>query len=196
MSRFESLRDSRLWSRHAFADSYETLSIYFRDRGNEHLSIKYLEKYMTVDSTNPRLWMNLASAYGRNGDTEKAISAYERGGTLDTSSWDMQMQLGILYAQKGDFEQAFLKMERALRLNDRSAAIENNFGSMLLQGRGDAGAALAHFQRAIELDPKMPEPHYGIAYCYERLGRMEEREKHLLEYTRLQTLRSSPEGFR
>ena len=62
----------------------------------------------------------------------------------------------------------------------RSIALKSDFweshyelGALLERGRDFTGAAL-EFQRAIQLNPNSPTPHYHLARVYERLGKKDE----------------------
>jgi tetratricopeptide (TPR) repeat protein len=55
--------------------------------------------------------------------------------------------------------------------------------------RGSLEAALRDFQRAAELDPKYPLPHYKIAQVYIRQGRLQEAEVVQKKFSELGNLR-------
>ncbi|HKQ57434.1 MAG TPA: tetratricopeptide repeat protein [Candidatus Eisenbacteria bacterium] len=64
---------------------------------------------------------------------------------------------------RGDTPGAAAEMAReALDEDPRSAANQNNYGITRLRA-GDPKAARSAFQRAIEIDPKLPGPYYNLA---------------------------------
>jgi CHAT domain-containing protein/lipoprotein NlpI len=90
--------------------------------------------------------------------------------------------LGELYLSERKFDQAVEQFEKALSLDENNARLHNDLGAALLEqgkldqsGSDDAKAArefaasLAHFERALALDPNLLEALFNRALCYESL---------------------------
>jgi tetratricopeptide (TPR) repeat protein len=85
--------------------------------------------------------------------------------------------LGRAYGNLGSPEKAIEVLRRAVALHS-SAPYYSELGREL-DKTGDQMAALKAFARAIELDGKYAEAHFGIARVLTRLGRAEEAMRHL-----------------
>jgi tetratricopeptide (TPR) repeat protein len=100
--------------------------------------------------------------------------------------------LAHLHAEKGRSAQAIELLRRSLDLDSGKAATWFNLG-FLLQGEGQHDEAMASFDRAIALDPKLDRAHYGKAISLIKLGRLEESIPVLQRNIELQPM--SPFGF-
>jgi tetratricopeptide (TPR) repeat protein len=78
-----------------------------------------------------------------------------------------------LSVASGDRRQIEALFRKSIALNSGYWESHYELGILLERGRDFAGAA-GEFQRAIELNPKSPTPHYHLARVYERLGRKDE----------------------
>jgi Tfp pilus assembly protein PilF len=74
--------------------------------------------------------------------------------------------------------------EHALSVTTNNAIAHNNMGNVL-KNRGEPGAALREFTRALEIDPNLKEAHNNRALMLRRLGRLDEAIHHYHEALRL-----------
>jgi Flp pilus assembly protein TadD len=79
------------------------------------------------------------------------------------------VQLARLQFGSDDIERAWQTMERAYRFAPENAEVQNLRGFLLL-ARLDNDGAITAFQRSIELNPRLGEPHLGLALSYMRRG--------------------------
>ncbi len=94
----------------------------------------------------------------RQGDLTEALALYLQLLRDNTDNADLLHQIAILYAQQEDYSSAWEYLEQAAQQQPRSAAIHNSKGNVLLR-QGQKDAALAEYQKAVNLDR-----HYAIAY--------------------------------
>jgi tetratricopeptide (TPR) repeat protein len=78
-----------------------------------------------------------------------------------------------LSVASGDRRQTETLFRKSIALNSGYWESHYELGILLERVRDFAGAA-GEFQRAIELNPNSPTPHYHLARVYERLGRKDE----------------------
>jgi hypothetical protein len=76
-------------------------------------AVKILEQVTTHEPNNGRAWRNLALAYQKLKDWDRAISANQRALDVESSVPTPLFNLGVLYAQKGDRDQAFVWLTKA-----------------------------------------------------------------------------------
>jgi len=75
-------------------------------------------------------------------------------------------------------------LKTALQINPRYALAELQLGSV----RNDQGAyaeAIAHYQKAVQIDPKLEEAHYRLAQAYRQTGDADKSKEELRIYTQL-----------
>ena len=79
----------------------------------------------------------------------------------------------VLFSTRGQFENALEMIQRARRLDPLSVTVEIVHGNVLFFERR-AEEAIPRFERAVELEPKMPWLHWRLAFCRAAAGRVEE----------------------
>lgn len=68
---------------------------------------------------------------------------------------------------------------------DLSLAFQHRQLAEAKLAKGELEVAIREYQKSLELFPKDPESHFGVAEAYRRKGLLPEAEKHLLEAARL-----------
>jgi tetratricopeptide (TPR) repeat protein len=170
MERFRIIQDERLWSVHARADAEEELAIYYRQHNQLEKTAEHYAKYVAVDSTNARVWKNLAELYEIIGNTQKAIETY---GTIIRLKMDdpyILTNLAMIYEDQQRYSEAYDLLLRAEAGNLNSPVIENNIGVVLMKGKGDHRKALPFFLRAIQYDSSYTAAYINAALCYDQQG--------------------------
>lgn len=118
--------------------------------------VRFWEDSLRNSPDKARPHINLAAAYGlrqRFGDARKhAIAAKTGNGHL----WLTHYQLAKLFNKLGDDESAIAEMREAIRLSPKRASFHGIIGQLYIN-TGEIPAAVAAFQRAIELDPGYSE---------------------------------------
>ncbi len=87
----------------------------------------------------------------------------------DPKSWPAYYTLAIMYSERGDRDLTLANLQRADEINDSDVTLENEYASVLLLS-GQNERAIAHWNRALEIDPKMPDIHMCLAIAYAKLG--------------------------
>jgi tetratricopeptide (TPR) repeat protein len=90
---------------------------------------------------------------------------------------------GVKLMKNGDFAAAQEKFEAALAENEQFAEAHNNLAfSLRKQGASKQDKALAHYDRAIELDPELAEAYMYRGVLHSLMGN---EEKALADHARL-----------
>ncbi len=79
----------------------------------------------------------------------------------------------VLFDARGKFEEALGLIQRARLLDPLSVTVEISHGNILFFARR-AEEALSHYERGIELEPKMAWLHARLAWCRAATGRLEQ----------------------
>ncbi len=94
----------------------------------------------------------------RQGDLTEALALYLKLLEDSPNNADLLHQIAIIYAQQEDYSHAWEYLEQAEKKVPHSAALHNSKGNVLLR-QGQSDAALAEYQKAVNIDR-----HYAIAY--------------------------------
>ncbi|HYY27454.1 MAG TPA: tetratricopeptide repeat protein [Chthoniobacterales bacterium] len=97
---------------------------------------------------------------------------------------DYNEGVGLMHVRK--FAAAQVKFEEAIRYKPNFAEAHNNLGFVLReQGPQNYAKALQHYNRAIQLKPKMPETYEYRGVLFAKMGRKADAEKDLATLKKL-----------
>jgi len=112
-----------------------------------------------------------STAYGLylNGDLTKAAEAYIRKNADSPSDIAPLLDAAIIYKQLGRYPQAAEALEKALKTDPRRSDVLTELG-WIDYHRADYGAARAHFEGALRLQPLHARAVLGLGSVYANLG--------------------------
>ena len=117
-------------------------------------ALPYLERAKQLTPGDAETLARLAQLYQALGRREEALqtlgSGDDDGGT---SAFVAAFELGVEFVEQGLHSQAAEAFEKALASNDRSFAAHKNLGMMYYYNLDRREEGVAHFERALELDP-------------------------------------------
>ena len=97
---------------------------------------------------------------------------FERALEIDPAYVPALYWNAMLHAARGQFEEALDLTQRSRRLDPLSVTVEIVNANILFYARR-AVEAIPHYERAVELEPKMPWLHWRLALCRAAVGRIE-----------------------
>jgi Tfp pilus assembly protein PilF len=187
--RFNILVDDHLWSKDAHLDAYEELAIYHRDRGDYEKTIHYYQMYMTLDSTNKRLWWNLSNTYLLAGHEDKAIEVYETMIHLGMENYQILSNWGVLLTNKNKFSEALVLLERAEEYAPKIPIVKYNIGRAIMESERSYKKAIPYFLSAIQLDSTFSQAYYKAAQCYFILGDSTKAKQMIIQLLKFKKIR-------
>lgn len=185
LERYRIIQSPQLWSVHARADACEELAIYYREHHQLEKAVECYAKYVTIDSTNDRIWKNLAQIHEMVGNSQKAIETYETILRLKMDDPYVLTNLAMLYAHQRRLAEAYHLLLHAEEGEPNSPLIENNIGIVLLNGDGGYREALPYFLKAIRYDSTYPTAYANAALCYDHLGDTVTASRYVLRFQEL-----------
>jgi tetratricopeptide (TPR) repeat protein len=117
------------------------------------------EAALAQDPRNAQGWVALGNDYFDLNLFQKAVDAYGKALTLAPEQAGAPAVLtdqGVMYRKLGQFDQAISNFKKASKLDPRFGPSQYNLGIVYAQDKHDAKAALAAFNRAIEVAPGSP----------------------------------------
>jgi Flp pilus assembly protein TadD len=119
----------------------------------------------------------LATSLEQSGDDEGALAAYRELAAREPRAAEGHLGLGVLLVKRGgaDADEGLKELARAIDINPDLYEARVALGRALV-ARGRAAEAIEHLQRAAQLAPGNPEPHYQLSLAYRRLGRKAEAD--------------------
>lgn len=146
-----------------------------------------LELWSDVAAKSPnkdRPYFNLARAYEKRGEIEKAITHYSNFLRLAPDHHDAYNNLGNLLRKTGRVDDARACIQRALEIDPNSAGANYNMG-LILHTKGRFDESMTYYRKTLEQDNDFLPAHNNLADLLKKAGRLEEAERHYLEALRI-----------
>jgi hypothetical protein len=134
-----------------------------------------------------RSWSTLANALKERGHGwDVVMPPVEKALARDPEQPVALHLLAVRLVELGRLEEAEKILDRLVREESRDHSVRNTIGMLHLR-QGDLPRAIADFERAIELNPFVPEFRYNLALSYELSGRCREARLKWLAYLEHET---------
>ena len=123
------------------------------ETGDLGTAIAALEEAREARPADAHLLFRLAGLHFDLQRLDAARAYAQEAISLSPSAWPYRFLLGLVEKNSGRWKEARVELETAARLNPSAAEVHNALGQLALE-ENDRRAAIACFQRAVELDPK------------------------------------------
>lgn len=133
-------------------------------------------------------YAKLGRIYTETFQTPKAIASLRKALALAPASEEAHFYMGDLMLGLSRLDEAQSHFEQAIALDSGNAHFHAKFGDVLLQRQENSvitAQALAAYQQAIRLEPRLAEAHYGLGRVYARMRRWREAAGELRTTLRL-----------
>jgi serine/threonine-protein kinase len=151
------------------AKAHFGLGIALHGKGQVDAAIASYQKAIDLDPKDAQAHNNLGLLLRDKGQVDAAIACYQKAIELNPKNAISHSNLGAaLCDEKRDYDGAIAHFRTATLLNPKFANAHVNLGEALLW-KGQVGAAMASYQKAIELAPKFAPIRTGLVKA-ERLA--------------------------
>ena len=175
--------------------------VYFLGLNRPRDAIDAYRKGMEIDASQPRYHYSLANALARTGDRSAAEAEFREAVQRAPKDPTMLQALAVFYETHRQFDQALATYSEALAVQPAFFPANLGRGDILL-ATGQPDKAIAEYQTALKVSPKLADTYYKIGIAYERESRIEEanqaflaaikaNEKHVGAYNELAWLAAS-----
>ncbi|MBI2825869.1 MAG: tetratricopeptide repeat protein [Planctomycetia bacterium] len=101
------------------------------------------------------------------------------------ANWNARVNLGSLLDSQSRYDEAYEQFKTALAIKPDDSAVQGNMGHILLElgdrdgfQPGQLQAALAHYRKAVSLDPNDGEAQNGLGFALLRVNRPHDAKEH------------------
>ena len=162
------------------AQKYLRLGQIHFEQGKTLEAIEALKKAIAIDGDLAEAHNYLGLIYLQKSQFKEARRELKKSVAIDPYNTDAYNNLGIVYREEGKFDKSIEVFEKALQ--DRAyrapERIHLNLGYTYL-ARGDAPAAVPHFEKAVTLNAKYLLGYLGLGKAYQKAGRADLAQKTL-----------------
>lgn len=161
--------------------------------GDDNGAIRAFRIATTLKPSHPQALFFLASTQERSGDIVGALTSYRSLIATHPEMFEGHLGLGVLLTKRGSAnrEEGLKELRRALEINTNLYEARVALGRALV-ANGQAQDAIEHLERAAQLAPDNPEPHYQLSLAYRRLGRKDEAAAQAAIVKRIHESRRNP----
>jgi arylsulfatase A-like enzyme/tetratricopeptide (TPR) repeat protein len=146
---------------------------YFTEAGLAGRAVKLLEPFTRRTPPDVDVLIAYGVALATSGRGAAALRAFDRARQIDPQNGLPLANAGTVYLMAGDRGRAAAAFQAALDVDPHLARAENGLGVIAAEGH-DPEAALDHWKRAVESDPRDFETLFNIGDLLIRLGREDE----------------------
>ena len=152
---------------------------------------KEYQAALRIDPSYMKVHVNMASLLMSKSKLDEAKKYYDRAIQLDPSSVEVRSGYAYLLERLGRPDEARAEYENAIRFTPKKSAARlfYTYGAFL-DKRGELDAAIAQYQRALEVDPNLADAHSELATAFFTKGDSQKAEAHYLEAARLDPKRA------
>jgi protein O-GlcNAc transferase len=158
------------------------LGSYLLESGRPKEAIALLEDAAIADRAFDAL-SALALAYARTGRTADALKTLTATLDIDPANAIAYENIGAVQLDAGRLEEAKRAFERAVALNRESSQGENGL-ALLAMRAGDRTGAIAHWKRAVEIQPANFDALYDLGVQLARDGQHDAARQYLTQFAR------------
>jgi tetratricopeptide (TPR) repeat protein len=178
-----------------YFDAQFTLGRALYTVGDSTAAVRAFRAALAIRPGDTRTLFFLATALEGAGDAEAALGAYRELVSQRPQAADGHLGLGVLLIKRGgmDVEKGIKELKVAVTIDPNLYEAQVTLGRALLT-HNLAPESVAHLQRAAELAPNNPEPHYQLALAYRRLGLNDKAAEEAAIVKRIHTLRRKDGG--
>ena len=184
-------------------EAHYTLGLTYMAQERYPEAVAELQEAVRIDPKHVGARYNLANAAARTGNTalaaqNRAVYAELSGRTKADAERANQVKssslkaVEFLMAEK--YPEALAEYQKLLAQHPDYAPLYNDVGRLQLK-LGQRQEALATLKRAVEIDPRLSEPHYLLANIYREMGDAAAADRELGAFAALETIPEGKSGY-
>ncbi|MCH8003932.1 MAG: tetratricopeptide repeat protein [Nanoarchaeota archaeon] len=158
--------------------TYNSLALYYRERGDYENALTYASKAVDLSSKNYNAYENLGTINAYLENYDKAISFYNKAIELSPDFYLANNNLGLVYSYINDYDNSLIYLKKSIDINPKLSKAYSDLGTVY-GGMGKFDLAVKEINKAIEINPYESDYYYNLAVIYEFL-KDEDKAKDLL----------------
>lgn len=151
-------------------DGRQNLGLAYYRKGDNQNSIIILNEAILLSPNHPKGYFLRGLAFNATGNFEKALSDYSRAISLNLNYVEAYINRGVIYTDKTmQYDLGISDFFNVLRIQPNHQDANINIGICYYK-KGESGAALKAYDRALQLFPDVPRIYYLKALVYSQSG--------------------------
>jgi len=162
-------------------DAAALLGAYLNESGRGREAAELLAPYAAAKDPDLDVLMARGAALAQSGRIKDAVATFERALAIDPSNAAAKANLGTVYLTINDYPRARTLMEEALALDPDVSRAHNALGVIAAE-TGHPDEAIAHWKRAVELNPREWDTLFNLGKLLRRQGREAEARPYVQRF--------------
>jgi len=186
LSRINILPDQHFWSRTARNGLNENMAIYYRSHDDFVKSREYYQRYLSLDSSDSRIWRSLLLDIEESGDTSSAKNLYTSIVAKGMGYEEALNKLSGLLVRHKRYQDALRFLSFADSLSPSVPSIPYRIGIIVRMAGSDYKTSLDYYLEAIRRDSTFDPAYVNAAWCYQMMGDRARADEYSASARRLQ----------
>jgi tetratricopeptide (TPR) repeat protein len=180
---------------HRFEDAWAQFRAVedYRAAADAAPEIDQAEQAVQATPSSKEAHFELGTALARAQLLVPAEIVFKQAIALDSQYVDAHTNLGVVYYQTGRLSEALATYDAALAISPNDADIHYNKGAAYVQqalqvstpDEGLLDQGVSEFQRALEINPELPQAHFSLGVVYATRGQNQEAISEFQRYLEL-----------
>lgn len=132
INRMSLLNNKKLLGRIPQLNYYETLGSFYYWKSDYVKAKEYFEKYILIESGNPRILGNMAAIYMKLRDNENTFRILKKAALANSPNPGVYINLGVEYSRRGDTSNALKCYLKAIEMDSTRSKAYANMASLFM----------------------------------------------------------------
>ncbi len=138
-------------------EARNNLGVWYNSRGRFAEAIEEFKQALKVKPDNAEVRCNLGTVYNSMKQYDDAIEQFRQALQIKPDSAEALNNLGKAYKDKGEYDQAIQIFRKTIELHPHLAIPHLNIAIIYLFQKNDREKALYHFEKALDVEPNIPQ---------------------------------------
>jgi tetratricopeptide (TPR) repeat protein len=138
-------------------EARNNLGVWYNSQGRYAEAVEEFKQALRVNPDNAEVRCNLGTIYNSMKQYDSAIDQFQKALQIKPDSAEAMNNLGTAYKDKGEYDKAIQIFSRTIELFPNLAIPHLNIAIIYLFQKNDRAKALYHFERALEVEPNLPQ---------------------------------------
>ncbi len=138
-------------------EARNNLGVWYNSRGRSAEAAEEFKQALRVKPDNAEVRCNLGTAYNSMKQYDDAIEQFRQALQIKPDSAEALNNLGKAYKDKGEYDQAIRIFNKTIETHPGLAIPHLNIAIIYLYQKNDREKALYHFERALQVEPNLPQ---------------------------------------
>jgi len=152
------------------AKLHNNLSLVYMELNKNHEAVLHAQKALSIDRYNYNAWLNLGTAYFKNGKYKQSESTILQALQLYPDNSNLYLRLGAALENQGKLPDAVIALTKVIEQNDTNRARAYNMLGIIYWRQKKYDESVASAKQSLSIDPGLLDAYVTLGITYEEMG--------------------------